>query len=398
MAGARNYPRQTVEGVFRDFEGRRAGMIKAFTTDFEEFYEQCDPEEENLCLYGFPSEQWKVDLPEEEVPPELPEPTIGINFARDGMHKMDWLALVAVHGDAWLLAVAFYFASRFRFGKTDRKCLFNMINDLPSLFEVVTCTAEKKSSSSETMQSKYEHEEEKSVQDMEGGDPLSFEEVFRDFKGRRAGLLKAFTTEFEEFYQQCDPEKENVCLYGIPSEQWEVDLPEEEVPPELPHPAIGINFARDGMHKKDWLSLVAVHSDAWLLAVAFNFGARFKFNKTNRERLFDEINNLPTLFEVVESSIQKEVKKKSSSSENGSNESTSNLKDGSESQGKDAEVMQMQSKKEAEDSEESFEDERNMEVHCAGGCGLFCSFVGSICGMWQLTIGNGYGPCPVRNI
>ena len=59
-------------------------------------------------------------------------------------------------------------------------------------------------------------------------------------------------------------------------------MPEEEVPPELPEPAIGINFARDGMHKKDWLSLVAVHSDAWLLAVAFNFGARFKFNKTNR--------------------------------------------------------------------------------------------------------------------
>lgn len=60
--------------------------------------------------------------------------------------------------------------------------------------------------------------------------------------------------------------------------------------------------------------------------------------------------------------------------------------------------MQMQSKKEAEDSEESFEDERNMEVHCAWGCGLLCSFVGSICGMWQLTIGNGYGPCPVRKI
>jgi hypothetical protein len=30
------------------------------------------------------------------------------------------------------------------------------------------------------------------------------------------------------------------------------------------------------------LSLVAVHSDAWLLAVAFYFGARFGFDKESR--------------------------------------------------------------------------------------------------------------------
>lgn len=81
-------------------------------------------------------------------------------------------------------------------------------------------------------------------------------------------------------------------------------LPAEEVPPELPEPALGINFARDGMQvrrcrrrgktdapegadasrptsqQKDWLSLVAVHSDAWLMAVAFYFGA--KFDKSER--------------------------------------------------------------------------------------------------------------------
>ena len=77
-------------------------------------------------------------------------------------------------------------------------------------------------------------------------------------------------------------EKENLCLYGFPSEQWEVNLPAEEVPPELPEPALGINFARDGMQDKDWLSLVAVHSDAWLLSVAFYFGARFGFDKSDR--------------------------------------------------------------------------------------------------------------------
>lgn len=78
------------------------------------------------------------------------------------------------------------------------------------------------------------------------------------------------------------PEKENLCLYGFPNESWEVNLPAEEVPPELPEPALGINFARDGMQEKDWLSLVAVHSDAWLLAVAFYFGARFGFDKNDR--------------------------------------------------------------------------------------------------------------------
>lgn len=77
-------------------------------------------------------------------------------------------------------------------------------------------------------------------------------------------------------------DKENLCLYGFPSEQWEVNLPAEEVPPELPEPALGINFARDGMQEKDWLSLVAVHSDTWLLAVAFYFGARFRFDKADR--------------------------------------------------------------------------------------------------------------------
>ncbi|RVX05539.1 PHD finger protein ALFIN-like 4 [Vitis vinifera] len=89
-------------------------------------------------------------------------------------------------------------------------------------------------------------------------------------------------------------EKENLCLYGFPNELWEVNLPAEEVPPELPEPALGINFARDGMQEKDWLSLVAVHSDAWLLAVAFYFGARFGFDKADRiERKGREGTTLP---------------------------------------------------------------------------------------------------------
>ncbi|RWV99059.1 hypothetical protein BHE74_00015859 [Ensete ventricosum] len=76
--------------------------------------------------------------------------------------------------------------------------------------------------------------------------------------------------------------KENLCLYGFPDEHWEVNLPADEVPPEIPEPVLGINFARDGTNKKDWLSLVAIHSDAWLNALASYFGGRFQFDRTQR--------------------------------------------------------------------------------------------------------------------
>lgn len=144
--------------------------------------------------------------------------------------------------------------------------------------------------------------------------PRTVEEVFRDYRGRRTAIVRALTTEVEVFYSLCDPEKENLCLYGYASEVWEVTLPAEEVPPELPEPALGINFARDGMQRKDWLSLVAVHSDAWLLAVAFYHGARF--NRTERKRLFGMINDLPTVFEVV--SDRKQTKEKTNSDNSGS--------------------------------------------------------------------------------
>ena len=84
-------------------------------------------EKENLCLYVFPNEQWEVNLPTEKVPPELPEPTLGINFARDGMQEKDWLSLIVVHSDAWLLAVGFYFSAIFGFDKADRSFIFLFI-------------------------------------------------------------------------------------------------------------------------------------------------------------------------------------------------------------------------------------------------------------------------------
>lgn len=127
--------------------------------------------------------------------------------------------------------------------------------------------------------------------------PRTPEQILLDYQARFGALVKALTEEFDDFFEQCDPERENLCLYGEPDGSWAVDVPAEEVPAELPEPCLGINFARNGMVMRDWLALVAVHSDAWLLSVAFYHGARL--DSEGRARLFKNINSKPTLFEVV---------------------------------------------------------------------------------------------------
>ncbi|XP_057529695.1 PHD finger protein Alfin1-like [Amaranthus tricolor] len=197
--------------------------------------------------------------------------------------------------------------------------------------------------------------------------PKTVEEVFMDFRGRRAGLIKALTIDVENFYQQCDPEKENLCLYGLPNETWEVNLPVEEVPPELPEPALGINFARDGMQEKDWLSLVAVHSDSWLLAVAFYFGARFGFNKSDRKKLFQMINDLPSVFEVLNGNT------KQSKDHPGTHNSSSKIKSSGKSRQSENHTsksvkMPMPLKEDESGGEEEDEDEEQGLTLC-GACG-----------------------------
>uniref|UniRef100_A0A6N2KLU2 PHD finger protein ALFIN-LIKE n=1 Tax=Salix viminalis TaxID=40686 RepID=A0A6N2KLU2_SALVM len=176
------------------------------------------------------------------------------------------------------------------------------------------------------------------------------EEIFKDFSARRAAVVRALTYD-----------KENLCLYGHSSETWEVALPAEEVPPELPEPALGINFARDGMNRKDWLSLVAVHSDSWLLSVAFYLGAsnrmrKLKFIFMDRKRLFSLINDLPTVFEVV--TERKPVKEKPS------------VDSGSKSRGSIKRSSDGQMKSNPKLTEDTYEDEEedHTETLC-GSCG-----------------------------
>mmetsp|Transcript_10906 Transcript_10906/g.40023 ORF Transcript_10906/g.40023 Transcript_10906/m.40023 type:complete len:224 (-) Transcript_10906:2386-3057(-) len=123
------------------------------------------------------------------------------------------------------------------------------------------------------------------------------DKVFEDFVKRRSALVKALTTEADKFYNECKPDKPNQCLYGLPSGEWVVSLPCQEVPPEMPDPAVGINFARDGMRREDWLALVAVHSDVWLMSVVTYYSAAF--SKDDRLRVFKLCNNIPTLKELV---------------------------------------------------------------------------------------------------
>lgn len=197
--------------------------------------------------------------------------------------------------------------------------------------------------------------------------PRTAEEVFNDFKGRRAGLIKALTTDIQKFYQLCDPEKENLCLYGLPNEGWEVNLPVEEVPPELPEPALGINFARDGMQEKDWLSLVAVHSDSWLLSVAFYFGARFGFGKSERKRLFQMINDLPTVFEVVSGAVKNPKDQPEVLNNATKNKSSGKMSRPSESHPKGLKTTPPPPNDEDESGEEEEDDEQGAAL--CGACG-----------------------------
>ncbi|KAJ1699004.1 hypothetical protein LUZ63_007516 [Rhynchospora breviuscula] len=179
------------------------------------------------------------------------------------------------------------------------------------------------------------------------------EEIFKDFSARRSGIVRALTQDVDDFYMKCDPDKDNLCLYGLPNDSWEVNLPAEEVPPEIPEPALGINFARDGMNRRDWLSLIAVHSDSWLLSVAFYLGARL--NRNDRKRLFSMINEVPTVYEVLSGKVQM----KDRSGTDSASKSRNSVKRSSEPQPRNP------AKNEAYDDEDE-EEERETCGLCGG--------------------------------
>ncbi|KAF5467444.1 hypothetical protein F2P56_017269 [Juglans regia] len=93
----------------------------------------------------------------------------------------------------------------------------------------------------------------------------SVEEIFKDYSARRSARIPGpyLPTSLTlcmriNSFRTAIQRRRNLCLYGHPNETWEVTLSAEEVLPELPEPALGIIFARDGMKRTDWLSLVAM--------------------------------------------------------------------------------------------------------------------------------------------
>ncbi|KAJ3675342.1 hypothetical protein LUZ60_004384 [Juncus effusus] len=233
---------------------------------------------------------------------------------------------------------------------------------------------------------------------MEGG-PRTPEDVFKEFKARRSAILKALTTEVSQFYQQCDPDKENLCLYGHKDGSWEVNLPAEEVPPELPEPALGINFARDGMKENDWLALVAVHSDAWLLSLSFYFGARFGFDKDNRKQLFNMINGLPTIYEVVTGVVSNGNGNGNNNNSNGNNKKRPPIERGASNgsgkasnkppfKGGQSKAVRAPRKEEENESESEKEDgsEESEEEEEGGGGDAVCGACGESDGQDQFWI------------
>mmetsp|Transcript_9953 Transcript_9953/g.18792 ORF Transcript_9953/g.18792 Transcript_9953/m.18792 type:complete len:239 (+) Transcript_9953:241-957(+) len=187
----KDHPR-TVDEIAEDYRARREALLRALTEDVDKFYQLCDPDRENLCLYGESDGFWKVDLPEEEVPPELPEPVLGINFARDGMQRKDWIALIAVHSDAWLMAVAYYYGAKL--DKEGRLKLFKQINAIPTVYETVTGKAKvangsKSSKKRKTTEPASEQKAQASVKPLGIGRLLTDNDIGNDLRGRQAELF-----------------------------------------------------------------------------------------------------------------------------------------------------------------------------------------------------------------
>ncbi|KAI9100868.1 hypothetical protein K1719_023992 [Acacia pycnantha] len=267
--------RAKVGPVLRDFWARRNALIKALIDDVDQFYAQCDPNEEELCLYGDSNGRWRVALPPEDAPPDLPEPVRGINLYRDLMSRDDWLNFVARRSDLWLLYMAFYEGTCSGFCKKQRMLFFKKINQLPQVLEVVT---------------------------IHRNAPPQVQRVFNDFMARNSALTRALTEDTNELHRQCDPGAGVIlCLFGDTNGMWRVGAPEENVPQWLPQPILGINLYRDSWPSMTWLSWVARYSDFWLHSLAsFEVANNIGLHQADWQQVHDMIEQLPTLYDTVQ--------------------------------------------------------------------------------------------------
>lgn len=86
---------------------------------------------------GKPDGTWKVEELAPEIPPHVPEPTLGIICARDLMKRSQWFLLLAAFSDAWLMSTLFFQAARANFNEKERFDLFSLVNKHPTVVEAV---------------------------------------------------------------------------------------------------------------------------------------------------------------------------------------------------------------------------------------------------------------------
>eukprot|EP00793_Prasinoderma_coloniale_P001898 PRCOL_00007261-RA len=118
---------------------RRAAILRALTTEVSALKAACGDQSRVLCLFAHDDGRWTVDEPSPQVPPDLPEPVLGINLVLPAMHEANWLDFLAAHSEAWLLSTAMFRAAQCRppCGKDERRALFHAINGGPSLVDEV---------------------------------------------------------------------------------------------------------------------------------------------------------------------------------------------------------------------------------------------------------------------
>lgn len=112
-----------------------------FLSDFDALYTAADPAAPALCLAAGPDGTWSLGPPHPDVPPPLPEPCVGINFAKDGTSRAEWATVLAAHCDAWLMSLAAFFMGAAGLGAAGRQTLFDRINALDPLFDAVQAWA-----------------------------------------------------------------------------------------------------------------------------------------------------------------------------------------------------------------------------------------------------------------
>eukprot|EP01025_Chloroclados_australasicus_P057167 TRINITY_DN7116_c0_g3_i3.p1 TRINITY_DN7116_c0_g3~~TRINITY_DN7116_c0_g3_i3.p1 ORF type:complete len:598 (-),score=17.35 TRINITY_DN7116_c0_g3_i3:11-1783(-) len=125
--------------------------------------------------------------------------------------------------------------------------------------------------------------------------------VYKNYLNRRDALIAALTIEQDELYEETKFLLIDLCLYAETDGTWDL-VSANKILEESDHPVLlpwrGINKIRFRKSKKQWLTLVAQHSDSWLLNITF-FEAQ-KLDKNERAALFFQINKNP----LIESELE----------------------------------------------------------------------------------------------